>query len=108
MAPTRRLSRQQSSSVNYVNDGRLESVKGDIDRMGEFMQQQIVTIRGSELECRLDILSNYIDRAFNLQEDIEFINPVLSSWAELEDKCVATKSLYMSATVQNRRPPLLN
>jgi len=31
----------------------------------------------------------------------------LSSRADLEHKCVATKSLYMSATVQNRRPQLL-
>jgi len=59
------------------------------------MQQQIVSFRGSELECNLNILHNYINCAFNLQEEIELINPVLSPRSELKDKCVATKSIYM-------------
>ena len=50
-----------------------------------------------ELECRFELLKSYIDQALNCQTKIEVCDPIDSFRGTLEELCITTKALYMSA-----------
>ena len=67
-----------------------------IIRIRQSILEKTISFNPIELECRLDILKNYIDQAIKLQSDMGNLDPENNDRVELEDICVSTKALFLS------------
>ena len=76
----------------------------DIVRIRQSIMDKTISFNATELECRLDILKSYIDKAMALQSEIDELSPDNDDRAELEDVCVTTKSLFLQLLAKYRRP----
>ena len=73
---------------------RQENVIKSIQRIKQSEHGKTISFNPNELECRLDILSSYIDTAMSLQTDLVLYDPTNDDRANLKDICVTTKSLF--------------
>ena len=93
--------RQDSSS-------KTESLEKLITKKARVVEN-IIRIRQSILEkmdcrlldCRLDILKNYIDQAMKLQSDVDNLDTEKNYRADHKDIYVTTKSLFLSLLTKN-------
>jgi len=76
--------------------GQLERNKNHIIRIEASIRGQVTPPNVCETECRLGILNGYIEKAFELQQQLEAINNEFACREELEELCVSAKALLMS------------
>ncbi|XP_037957049.1 uncharacterized protein LOC119686867 [Teleopsis dalmanni] len=80
-----------------------ETVVASILRIKKVISEKTVDLNPVELECRLDILNSYIKQAMTCQQKIECINEFDVFRPDLEEICVASKSLFLQALGKNRK-----
>jgi hypothetical protein len=76
---------------------RLDKVTEDISRIKHKFKSSSVSKNQFELQCRLDMLNSYIEKAMGLQSEIDSLDPENDNRSGLEEICVTTKALFMSA-----------
>ena len=74
----------------------------NIVRIRQFILEKTISFNQIELECWLDILKNYIDKAMKLQSFVDNLDPENNDRPELEDICVTTKSLFLILRIGNQ------
>ena len=80
---------------------RKPKVVKNITRIRQSILENTIVFNPIELECRVDILKNYIDQAINLQSDVDQLDPENNHRAELENICVTTKTLFLTLLAKN-------
>ncbi|XP_070068079.1 uncharacterized protein [Drosophila takahashii] len=71
---------------------QLDRVRRNIERINKAARTQTRPFEPCEMECRLDILNDYIKTAFTLQQEIEKISLDIASRADLEELCISARS----------------
>ncbi|XP_037931322.1 uncharacterized protein LOC119666116 [Teleopsis dalmanni] len=101
--PTKKRSHslQSPKAVDTLIHNR-EAVVADILRLKANLLEGIVSKSPSELECRLEILDSYIDKAMQYQSKIFDLDPTDDYRAVLENVCVSTKSLFLQKLKKHR------
>ncbi|XP_037929892.1 uncharacterized protein LOC119664680 [Teleopsis dalmanni] len=101
--PTKKRSQslQSPKGVETLIHNR-EAVVADILRLKANLLEGNVAKSPSELECRLEILDSYIDKAMQYQSKIFDLDPTDDYRAVLEDICVSTKSLFLQKLKKHR------
>ncbi|XP_037819937.1 uncharacterized protein LOC119609284 [Lucilia sericata] len=98
--------RQDSPSKSEALTKALEKkakVVQNIERIRQSIREKTISFNPIELECRLDILTSYIDQAMKLQSEVDNLDPNNDDRAELENICVITKSLFLSILAKTRK-----
>ena len=91
-----------------ANCSKRDKVLANILQMKEALAERRISLDPIELECRLDILNNYIDQVMCLQSEIEDTTPMNDQRFEIESICVSTKSMYISQINKNKKTDILN
>ncbi|XP_041451933.1 uncharacterized protein LOC121405335 [Drosophila obscura] len=87
---------------------RLEKISEDINRMRIAFEEGSISLDPLQIQCRLEVLNSYIEKAMALQSEIDVLDPDNSDRAALEETCVITKALYMSAATNRSPQPYMN
>lgn len=107
MGSKKRLGKTSSAEVDSLETDelleQLDRVRRNIQRIDKAVREQAEPFEPCEMECRLDILNDYIKKAFDLQLQIEQINIDISCRADLEDLCVSARSFVMSACSRSNK-----
>lgn len=89
---------------------RLKQQKGkvveNISRIKTSIVNKTISFNPFEIECRLEILQEYITKAMNYQSELENLDPSNDERSELENLCVSTKSLLLNLQSKNRKSSL--
>lgn len=80
----------------------LDRLKCDIERMKTSFERKAIPFEKTQLECRLEILEGYIEKAMGLPTQLESYDPSATTRGPLEDLYVATKALFLYAVKQNK------
>jgi len=75
---------------------QLERNKNHIIRIEDTVRGQVTSPNACEMECRLGMLNGYIEKAFELQTQLQVINNELAYREELEELCVSAKASLIS------------
>lgn len=86
------LSRQNSVEFLYQQK---HSVLANISRIRRSIKEKTISFKPSEIQCRLEILNQYIEQAMTYQSEIDVLDPSNKERADLEDLCVTTKGLLI-------------
>ena len=73
----------------------------NIIRIRQSILEKTIVFIPVELDCRLDILKNYIDQAMKLQSDVDNLDTEKNYRADHKDIYVTTKSLFLSLLTKN-------
>lgn len=85
---------------------RMEKVVKNIERIKQSVVNKTISFNPFEIDCRLEILKDYINQAMEVQSELDVLNPDNEDRSALEDLCVSTKSLLLSLQAKNRRSSL--
>lgn len=75
---------------------RMEKVVKNIERIKQSVVNKTISFNPFEIDCRLEILKDYINQAMEVQSELDVLNPDNEDRSALEDLCVSTKSLLLS------------
>lgn len=74
----------------------MEKVVKNIERIKQSVVNKTISFNPFEIDCRLEILKDYINQAMEVQSELDVLNPDNEDRSALEDLCVSTKSLLLS------------
>ena len=95
MAP--KVAKSEKASIDLELLIKIRSkLKANILRIKTAIVEKTISFDSCEIECRLDMLNNYVKEVMEIQSQIELIDDDDAERGNVEDLCVTTKSKLMS------------